>query len=853
MEGIEGVDIPRQFVCPITLTLMRDPVVAKDSLSYEGAAIEQWFRANDTSPVTREHLEDKSVVKNTALRTQICEFLEKLKQDKQDHHKQDIEKQQKLQSMAIEMFSMRDQDLLKRLREVRDFVEREGYVVLGQVLFERIELLIANLAPSETLALDALKNELEELHLQHSIRLSGLASKLAQIRSCKEAALELQQELQENLAEAPCTHAEVELVLRDYSQYIETREMDIGGAHLQPHFGPDFLAEAQEYLETQKTRGVIMLRAAVAAGNVAAMYHLARLTDDDLLFAQANEATGDLKEGDTGRGIKVMVHGTAVGPRYFMYEGEFVNGQHHGEGIKTYSNGDIYKGEWEDGLRHGRGTITWSSGASYDGQWKKDKRCGEGIKTYSNGDIYKGEWQDGRRHGKGIITWSIGGATYDGQWKDDRRCGEGIYTKDNGDTYKGQFKDGEKHGQGIQTCSLLGTTYEGQWRHGKRDGEGILTFQDGDTFKAQWTCGESRRRGPSQLRDKFKSNIFTVTEKKKLPHSLKLAFGEDAVASVQLQSKLRVDGRCFDELFAIAQFVLSRVKGVEEMEECMRGVREDLPSLLRRRQLLQGEEEETRYAATLHHNDGKPRYLEWIEIQAYLDEAGFDATLLNNVQRGRGSYVYMAQPSAYNQGNRPHLLLTLQSDHWQLLLKREMHPNAAETHIQQFLCLWRHCDLVAAMEHFQPMPPPCAAREAMQSLLPMWEDEKAKPQPDPEDDAQHTRGKSKRKAAATTHITPKKSQKVTKKKPMPAHDTGFIPPIHFTPERENGEWPQVTLERSQRLETVARVEQVNLDQLVEWNVAQLPGLTKRSTLKRGTSLLLPREFTPQESAALAKE
>jgi outer membrane biosynthesis protein TonB len=43
---------PNEFLCPIILELMRDPVVAKDGHTYERKAIEDWFRQSSISPKT---------------------------------------------------------------------------------------------------------------------------------------------------------------------------------------------------------------------------------------------------------------------------------------------------------------------------------------------------------------------------------------------------------------------------------------------------------------------------------------------------------------------------------------------------------------------------------------------------------------------------------------------------------------------------------------------------------------------------------------------------------------------------------------------------------------------------------
>lgn len=42
------------FICPISLQIMRDPVVASDGFTYEANEIEKWIRKNKTSPLTCE-------------------------------------------------------------------------------------------------------------------------------------------------------------------------------------------------------------------------------------------------------------------------------------------------------------------------------------------------------------------------------------------------------------------------------------------------------------------------------------------------------------------------------------------------------------------------------------------------------------------------------------------------------------------------------------------------------------------------------------------------------------------------------------------------------------------------------
>ena len=63
--------IPDAFLCPITLELMTDPVVALDGHTYERSAIEDWFAGgNMLSPKTGAEI-GQLLVPNHAMRAQI--------------------------------------------------------------------------------------------------------------------------------------------------------------------------------------------------------------------------------------------------------------------------------------------------------------------------------------------------------------------------------------------------------------------------------------------------------------------------------------------------------------------------------------------------------------------------------------------------------------------------------------------------------------------------------------------------------------------------------------------------------------------------------------------------------------
>jgi len=106
------------------------------------------------------------------------------------------------------------------------------------------------------------------------------------------------------------------------------------------------------------------------------------------------------------------------------YEGSFINGEYDGFGIRTWSIGTIYKGQWREGRQQGPGLAIWPNGNIYDGEWREGKHDGRGIKIWHSGDYYEGEWQAGKPHGTGVFV-TTDGARDEGDWKNGCWIGNG--------------------------------------------------------------------------------------------------------------------------------------------------------------------------------------------------------------------------------------------------------------------------------------------------------------------------------------------------------------------------------------------------------------------------------------------
>ena len=212
-----------------------------------------------------------------------------------------------------------------------------------------------------------------------------------------------------------------------------------------------------------------------------------------------------------------------------------------GMGVMTWieSTGDVtgdrYEGEWKDGEAHGQGVRTWRDGSRYEGQFAHGLMAGTGVHTEPNGDRYSGMFKAGMYDGQGVMTWTVdptprpGGGSdplpmplprpfflasrpenipamppddviiramptddmkgvhrYEGEWKDGEKHGQGVRTWPDGSRYEGQFKGDTMHGQGVHTTPN-GPRYEGTYNLGKRRGHGVIIYPgEQERFEGQF-------------------------------------------------------------------------------------------------------------------------------------------------------------------------------------------------------------------------------------------------------------------------------------------------------------------------------------------------------------------------------
>ncbi|CAM8957142.1 unnamed protein product [Rhodiola kirilowii] len=75
MKKPEGPVIPDDFLCPISLELMRDPVIVATGQTFERSYIQRWIDSgNTTCPKTRQKLENLTLTPNYVLRSLISQW-----------------------------------------------------------------------------------------------------------------------------------------------------------------------------------------------------------------------------------------------------------------------------------------------------------------------------------------------------------------------------------------------------------------------------------------------------------------------------------------------------------------------------------------------------------------------------------------------------------------------------------------------------------------------------------------------------------------------------------------------------------------------------------------------------------
>jgi len=170
---------PHQFICPITLEIMIDPVICQDGFTYEKSAILSLKKK--ISPMTRSPIDTNNIIENIAIKQLIEEF---------NKYKQQELKEIKLREQEIKLkeqeIKLREQEIKLREQEIKI---REQEIKIKQLIEYNLNQSELNQNSSELIesglnqnSSELIKSELN-LHCNYigkKILIHGLLSKFGQ-------------------------------------------------------------------------------------------------------------------------------------------------------------------------------------------------------------------------------------------------------------------------------------------------------------------------------------------------------------------------------------------------------------------------------------------------------------------------------------------------------------------------------------------------------------------------------------------------------------------------------------------------------------------------------------------------
>jgi hypothetical protein len=179
---------------------------------------------------------------------------------------------------------------------------------------------------------------------------------------------------------------------------------------------------------------------------------------------------GEWRQGRKN-GFGTLFFAKTDGSKRRLHSGHFVDDSRSGNGTLEWQNGNFYKGEFKDGNRHGLGLETDSDG-KYQGQWANDVRNGYGRFDFNENDEYKslayiGNYEDNVRSGHGAFYW-LDRDMYEGQYENGVREGHGVYYWPSGNRYEGQFENNAFNGEGTKFSADGTVIFKGQWKDGEQ-------------------------------------------------------------------------------------------------------------------------------------------------------------------------------------------------------------------------------------------------------------------------------------------------------------------------------------------------------------------------------------------------
>ncbi len=140
---MSDIEIPDEYLCPISLDLMSDPVICEDGHTYDRISI--MALKNNFSPITREPINKNNLIPNRLLKQMIDEFKENSHKSKiKNNVKNKIPESKKIDEKDICVHKIKNKIILNEIDDSSIYHLKDKLVAMKMIRISNLDKITSN-------------------------------------------------------------------------------------------------------------------------------------------------------------------------------------------------------------------------------------------------------------------------------------------------------------------------------------------------------------------------------------------------------------------------------------------------------------------------------------------------------------------------------------------------------------------------------------------------------------------------------------------------------------------------------------------------------------------------------------
>ncbi len=140
---MSDIEIPDEYLCPISLDLMSDPVICEDGHTYDRISI--MALKNNFSPITREPINKNNLIPNRLLKQMIDEFKENSHKSKiKNNVKNKIPESKKIDEKDIGVHKIKNKIILNEIDDSSIYHLKDKLVAMKMIRISNLDKITSN-------------------------------------------------------------------------------------------------------------------------------------------------------------------------------------------------------------------------------------------------------------------------------------------------------------------------------------------------------------------------------------------------------------------------------------------------------------------------------------------------------------------------------------------------------------------------------------------------------------------------------------------------------------------------------------------------------------------------------------